>query len=80
MKQLRVMPLTVFRRLPVQEMREALPLIITADGSELMVVGAKEDVMIIGDMNPYAQRRFRAIENQVRAGMPKAEPISIVES
>lgn len=66
-----------FEQMSVKQVVDALPLIITADGSPIGVLSKMEDVIVIGDMHPAVKRQFRAKETLVRRGMPPVAAVTI---
>jgi len=54
-----------------EEVKAATPFYITHEDEVIGVFADPDAMMVIGDMHPWAQRRFRAMENRIRSGMPK---------
>jgi len=65
-----IMPVGEFRKLTVQQLKENMPIMVTADGEPLFLVDAPDKVVILSDLHPRVQNMFRAMEKKVRSGMP----------
>lgn len=74
---MRQMSLSDFRKLRVIDMQDMLPVTITAEGVPVAQVVNPDDVIVIGDLHPRLQNRFRAMEKKSRIGMPKAEKVKV---
>lgn len=71
------MSLSTFRRLKATEIKDMLPVTITAEGVPVAQVVNPDDVIVIGDLHPRLQNRFRAMEKKSRIGMPKVEKVKV---
>jgi len=64
------MSLSEFRRLTVQESKDVLPLILTAEGTPFAVIGKIDELIILSDLHIRVQNQLRALEQKVRLSMP----------
>lgn len=65
-----IMPISEWRRLTVEETPSSLPVILTADGKPIAVVGSIEDTIVMSDFEPLMKHRIRCLADLGRMGRP----------
>ncbi len=73
--EMKVVPVSEWRKLVGEELKEALPAILTHNGGIFAVIAAPEDVIILSDLHPRLRIQFRALEQRARKGMPAPRKI-----
>lgn len=64
-----------FSRMTMDEKREIVPAILTADGEDFAMIVQPQDVVVISDLHPRVRNMIKNMELKARAGMPK--PIKV---
>ncbi len=68
---MKTVSLSEFRSMRVADIKENLPLQITAESEILGTFGKADGFIYIGDMHPRVQNQFKNREQLVRQGMPR---------
>ena len=64
-----VLPRSMVRTKSIEELKELMPLKITADGEIFAVMADPEDIIVVGDLHPRVQIQLKAKEKLARSGM-----------
>ncbi len=67
-----------YQKMTTEQVLASLPLEVSINGTPALIVGRFGGAISIGDLHPFVQRRFLAMEKRVRMGMPKGEKLFAV--
>ena len=67
--------ITEFRRMPLPQLLDSLPALVTSDGMPAFILAKPDEAIIIGDMHPRVQKQLKAQEAKARNGMAPVEQI-----